>query len=344
MGEELCVPPPASVSTAVGLAACQEPALPSNGLKIGDRYMVNDVLAFQCEPGYTLQGRSHISCMPGTVRRWNYPPPLCLVGRPSAHTARPDPSGGALSCSPPPSWSPPGTGRPATPAHPSTGGALPATFGPDSRGKISNNNPNHSPEEDNSREPCGPPAATCGGTLSSLAGVILSPGFPGAYPSNLHCSWRITLPVGHGAHIRFLNFSTEANHDFLEIQNGPHPTSPLLGQFSGPDLPAALLSTTHETLVRFSSDHSQSRQGFRLAYRAYELQNCPDPPPFPNGYVVGSDYSVGQSISFQCYPGYILIGHPVLTCQHGTDRSWNHPFPRCDGRSAVPPGSHVLFL
>ncbi|KAF5922481.1 hypothetical protein HPG69_009527 [Diceros bicornis minor] len=62
----------------VGLAACQEPALPSNGVKTGDRYMVNDVLSFQCEPGYTLQGRSHISCMPGTVRRWNYPSPLCI--------------------------------------------------------------------------------------------------------------------------------------------------------------------------------------------------------------------------------------------------------------------------
>ncbi|KAM5312551.1 CUB and sushi domain-containing protein 1 [Glossophaga mutica] len=234
----------------VGLAACQEPALPSNGVKTGDRYMVNDVLAFQCAPGYTLQGRSHISCMPGTVRRWNYPAPLCT--------------------------------------------------------------------------------ATCGGTRSSMGGVILSPGFPGAYPNNLDCSWRIALPVGYGAHIQFLNFSTEANHDFLEIQNGPYPTSPLIGQFSGPDLPAALLSTTHETLVHFYSDHSQNRQGFKLAYQAYELQNCPDPPPFQNGYVVNSDFSVGQSISFECYPGYVLTGHPVLTCQHGTNRDWNHPFPRCD--------------
>lgn len=41
--------------TAVGLAACQEPALPSNGIKTGDRYLVNDVLSFRCEPGYTLQ-------------------------------------------------------------------------------------------------------------------------------------------------------------------------------------------------------------------------------------------------------------------------------------------------
>ncbi|XP_075853394.1 CUB and sushi domain-containing protein 1 isoform X2 [Microcebus murinus] len=234
----------------VGLAACQEPALPSNGIKIGDRYLVNDVLSFQCEPGYTLQGRSHISCMPGTVRRWNYPSPLCV--------------------------------------------------------------------------------ATCGGTLTTMGGVILSPGFPGSYPNNLDCTWTISLPIGYGAHIQFLNFSTEANHDYLEIQNGPYHSSPMIGQFSGPDLPAALLSTTHDTLIHFYSDHSQNRQGFKLAYQAYELQNCPDPPPFQNGYMINSDYSVGQSVSFQCYPGYILIGQAVLTCQHGVNRNWNHPFPRCD--------------
>lgn len=25
-----------------------------------------------------LQGNAHITCMPGPVRRWNYPVPLCL--------------------------------------------------------------------------------------------------------------------------------------------------------------------------------------------------------------------------------------------------------------------------
>uniref|UniRef100_A0A8C0H2N6 Uncharacterized protein n=1 Tax=Chelonoidis abingdonii TaxID=106734 RepID=A0A8C0H2N6_CHEAB len=234
----------------VGLAACPEPILPSNGIKMGDRYMVNDVLSFQCEPGYTLQGRSHISCMPGTVRRWNYPSPLCI--------------------------------------------------------------------------------AKCGGTLTNMGGVILSPGFPGNYPSNLDCTWKILLPVGYGAHIQFLNFSTEANHDFLEIQNGPYHTSSMIGQFSGTELPPSLLSTTHETLIHFYSDHSENRRGYKLAYQAYELQNCPDPPPFLNGYIVNLDYSVGQSISFECYPGYVLIGHAVLTCQHGINRNWNYLFPRCE--------------
>ncbi|XP_066534535.1 CUB and sushi domain-containing protein 1a [Hoplias malabaricus] len=234
----------------VGLTTCPEPVVPANGIKSGDRYMVNEVVSFSCEPGYVLQGHSHITCMPGTVRRWNYPPPLCI--------------------------------------------------------------------------------AKCGGTLYDMSNVILSPGFPGNYPGNLDCTWRILLPIGYGAHIQFLNFTSEDNHDFLEVRNGPQHSSSLIGQYSGSQLPPPLLSTTHETVIHFYSDHSQNRQGFRLTYQAYQLQNCQDPYPFPNGYIINNDFNAGQSITFECFPGYVLIGHSVLTCQHGTNRKWNHPFPRCE--------------
>lgn len=70
---------------------------------------------------------------------------------------------------------------------------------------------------------------------------------------------------------------------------------------------------------------------------AYELQECPDPEPFANGVVRGAGYNVGQSISFECLPGYQLIGHPVLTCQHGTNRNWDHPLPRCEGTALGSP-------
>lgn len=72
---------------------------------------------------------------------------------------------------------------------------------------------------------------------------------------------------------------------------------------------------------------------FTCTLLAYQLQNCQDPFPFPNGDIINTDYSAGQSITFQCYPGYVLIGHPVLTCLHGNNRKWNHPFPRCEGRN-----------
>ena len=124
--------------------------------------------------------------------------------------------------------------------------------------------------------------------------MILSPGFPGNYPSNSDCTWRVYLPVGYGrwsnlalmlpvlvrlfivlmvavyftgAHIQFLNFSTEAVHDFLEIRNGPLDTSTVIGRFSGTDVPSSLLTTSHETTVYYHSDHSQNKPGFRLEYQ-----------------------------------------------------------------------------
>ncbi|XP_036410979.1 CUB and sushi domain-containing protein 2 [Megalops cyprinoides] len=241
----------------VSLTSCPEPVVPMNGMKVGDRLQMNNVVSFQCEPGYTLQGNSHISCMPGTVRRWNFPPPLCI--------------------------------------------------------------------------------AQCGGIREEMEGMILSPGFPGNYPSNSDCTWSIYLPVGYGAHVQFLNFSTEANHDFLEIRNGPFETSSVIGRFSGQDVPPSLLTTSHETTVYFHSDHSQNKPGFRFEYQAYELQECPDPEPFRYGVVVGAGYNVGQSISFECQPGYQLVGHAILTCQHGTTRNWDNPFPRCE----VPCGGNI---
>lgn len=41
-------------------------------------------------------------------------------------------------------------------------------------------------------------SARCGGVLSEMSGVILSPGFPGNYPGNLDCTWQIMLPTGYG--------------------------------------------------------------------------------------------------------------------------------------------------
>lgn len=85
-------------------------------------------------------------------------------------------------------------------------------------------------------------------------------------------------------------------------------------------------------------------QSFILFFvSAYQLQNCQDPAPFPNGDIIKSDYSAGQSVTFQCYPGYVLVGHTVLTCLHGTNRKWNHPFPRCEGKSNPYPFG-VFFL
>uniref|UniRef100_A0A674EVE2 CUB and Sushi multiple domains 3 n=1 Tax=Salmo trutta TaxID=8032 RepID=A0A674EVE2_SALTR len=233
-----------------GLESCPEPQTPNYGIKVGERYMVGDVVLFQCEQGYSLQGNAHITCMPGPVRRWNYPVPLCL--------------------------------------------------------------------------------AQCGGSMTDVSGVILSPGFPGNYPSGLDCTWTVKLPTGFGIHLQFLNFSTEAIHDYLEIRSGTLETGTVIDRFSGPQVPKSLFSTTHQTSFFFHSDYSQNKPGFQITYQAYQLQSCPDPRPFRNGIVIGSDFSVGFTVSFECLPGYSLIGDASLTCLHGISRNWNHPVPRCE--------------
>lgn len=70
---------------------------------------------------------------------------------------------------------------------------------------------------------------------------------------------------------------------------------------------------------------------------AYELQEFPDPEPFTNGSIRGTDYNVGQSVTFECFPGYQLMGHTILTCQHCTNQNWDHPLPRCEGMSLAHP-------
>uniref|UniRef100_A0AAQ4P1M7 CUB and Sushi multiple domains 3a n=1 Tax=Gasterosteus aculeatus aculeatus TaxID=481459 RepID=A0AAQ4P1M7_GASAC len=236
--------------TAIGLESCPEPQTPNYGIRQGDRFMVGDVVQFSCEQGYSLQGNAHITCMPGPVRRWNYPVPLCL--------------------------------------------------------------------------------AQCGGSMTDVSGVILSPGFPGNYPSGLDCTWTVNLPVGFGIHLQFLNFSTEAIHDYLEIRSGTLEMGSVIDRFSGPVIPKPLFSTTHQTSFFFHSDYSQNKPGFHTTYQAYQLQSCPDPRPFRNGIVIGTDFSVGMTVSFECLPGYSLIGEASLTCLHGISRNWNHPLPRCE--------------
>ncbi|MBZ3869507.1 CUB and sushi domain-containing protein 3 [Sciurus carolinensis] len=205
----------------------------------------------------------------------------------------------------------------------------------------------------------------CGGILTKRKGTILSPGYPEPYDNNLNCVWKITVPEGagiqvqvisfatehnwdsldfydggdnnaprlgsySGVHLQFVNFSTETIHDYLEVRSGSSETSTVIGRLSGPQIPSSLFSTTHETSLYFHSDYSQNKQGFHIVYQAYQLQSCPDPRPFRNGFVIGNDFTVGQTISFECFPGYTLIGNSALTCLHGVSRNWNHPLPRCE--------------
>uniref|UniRef100_A0A8C0UA60 CUB and Sushi multiple domains 1 n=1 Tax=Cyanistes caeruleus TaxID=156563 RepID=A0A8C0UA60_CYACU len=325
--------------------ACFDPGNIMNGTRIGTDFKLGSTITYQCDSGYKIIEPSTITCVIGADGKpaWNRALPSCNAPCGGQYTGS---EGVVLSPNYPHNYTAGQT------CHYSI--TVPKEFvvfgqfayfqtalsdvaelfdGENSQARLlSSLSGSHSGET--------LPLATSNQILlrfSAKSGASAR-GFHFVYQGKrVYFWWKTQVPISLitgfqvlSAHIQFLNFSTEANHDFLEIQNGPHHTSSMIGQFSGMELPSPLLSTTHETLVHFYSDHSENRQGFKLTYQAYELQNCPDPPPFLNGYIVNSDYSVGQSVSFECYPGYVLRGQPVLTCQHGINRNWNYHFPRCE--------------
>ncbi|KAH8397987.1 hypothetical protein KR222_008302, partial [Zaprionus bogoriensis] len=118
----------------------------------------------------------------------------------------------------------------------------------------------------------------CGGRFEfETHGTIASPGSPGNYPRNRDCSWHLVAPNDKRIKLTFFSLQLEhhdsCNFDFVSI------TDVISGQelykFCSSEQPAPLLLPTHEAIVRFHSDETDSDLGFQLHYAVEErLSGC----------------------------------------------------------------------
>ncbi|KAJ3604935.1 hypothetical protein NHX12_026986, partial [Muraenolepis orangiensis] len=151
--------------------------------------------------------------------------------------------------------------------------------------------------------------ALCGGGLAGPAGVILSPNWP-----------------------EWLNIS---DSDMLTILDGDEVTTRILGQYVGGFSPFKLASTTPDLTVTFHSDPAGlvfgKGEGFVINYMEVSRNDsCPDLPEIQNGWKTTSHVALvrGARITYQCDPGYDLVGQDTLGCQ--LDLSWNTLPPFCE--------------
>ncbi|XP_062890271.1 seizure 6-like protein [Mobula hypostoma] len=176
--------------------------------------------------------------------------------------------------------------------------------------------------------------ALCGGELNTQAGVILSPNWPQPYDEGEDCIWRIH--VGEDKRIlldvQLLNLT---NSDILSLYDGDDLTMRILGQFVGSNAPLKVYSTTSDLTVRFHSDPAGlifgKGQGFIMNY--YEVSRndtCSDLPEIPNGWKTTSHREMvrGTLITYQCDPGYDILGSDTLSCQW--DLTWSNDPPFCE--------------
>ncbi|KAK2147338.1 hypothetical protein LSH36_558g01028 [Paralvinella palmiformis] len=116
----------------------------------------------------------------------------------------------------------------------------------------------------------------CGGSLSLIdtmsSGLIMSPHYPVNYPQNADCIWIITAPPNERIQIDFLEeFNIESHpncvYDFIEIRDGGTDNSQSIGKFCGRTLPGTQKSSGNVIYVRFRSDNSVPKIGFKLRYQ-----------------------------------------------------------------------------
>uniref|UniRef100_A0A452HGH1 Uncharacterized protein n=1 Tax=Gopherus agassizii TaxID=38772 RepID=A0A452HGH1_9SAUR len=117
------------------------------------------------------------------------------------------------------------------------------------------------------------PAFTCGGILSGESGFIGSEGFPGVYPPNSKCTWKITVPEGKVVVLSFRYIDLESDnlcrYDFVDVYNG-HANGQRLGRFCGTFKPGALVANGNKMLVQMISDANTAGNGFIAMFSAAE--------------------------------------------------------------------------
>ncbi|XP_073720299.1 procollagen C-endopeptidase enhancer 2b [Misgurnus anguillicaudatus] len=112
---------------------------------------------------------------------------------------------------------------------------------------------------------------TCGGNITGDSGVIGSQGYPGVYPPNTKCVWRITVPDGKVVVLsfRFLDLESDnlCRYDYVDVYSG-HANAQRLGRFCGTFRPGALVSTSNKMLIQMVSDANTAGSGFLAVYSA----------------------------------------------------------------------------
>ncbi|KAM6155456.1 seizure 6-like protein 2 isoform 6-T6 [Rhynchocyon petersi] len=346
------------------LLSCGFPPRPAHGdVSVTDLHS-GGTATFHCDSGYQLQGEETLICLNGTRPAWSSEPPTCIAScGGTIHNATlgrivsPEPGGAAgpnLTCR----WVIEAAEGRRLHLHfervsldedndrlmvRSGGGPLsPVIYDSDmddvpERGLISDAQSLY--VELLSETPANPLLlslryeAMCGGELSEPAGVVLSPDWPQSYSPGQDCVWglhvqeekRILLQV------EILNVR---EGDMLTLFDGDGPSARVLAQLRGPQPRRRLLSSGPDLTLQFQAPPGPPNpglgQGFVLHFKEVPRNDtCPELPPPEWGWRTAShgDLIRGTVLTYQCEPGYELLGSDILTCQW--DLSWSAPPPAC---------------
>uniref|UniRef100_A0A3Q4GG64 Si:dkey-34d22.1 n=1 Tax=Neolamprologus brichardi TaxID=32507 RepID=A0A3Q4GG64_NEOBR len=152
----------------------------------------------------------------------------------------------------------------------------------------------------------------CGHTLlAPESGTVASQNYPGTYPSNTWCKWRLRVPQGRTLRLLFGDFDVESSPGcsngsvMITDKNGEHSLGPLCGKLDAAGKNVTFNS--NEVTIMFKSGPHRSGRGFLLSY-ATDQQ-----PDLISCLQRGSHFSL-QHLSVYCPAG----------CQKVTGDVWGN--------------------
>lgn len=113
---------------------------------------------------------------------------------------------------------------------------------------------------------CSSLSVSCFFNFTSPSGIVLSPNYPEDYGNHLHCVWLILARPESRIHLAFNDIDVEPQFDFLVIKDGATAEAPVLGTFSGNQLPSSITSSGHVARLEFQTDHSTGKRGFNITF------------------------------------------------------------------------------
>ncbi|XP_049729509.1 deleted in malignant brain tumors 1 protein-like [Elephas maximus indicus] len=123
-------------------------------------------------------------------------------------------------------------------------------------------------------------SSSCGGFLSQTSGQFSSPFYPGNYPNNARCIWDIEVHSNYRVTVVFRDVQLESgcNYDYIEVFDGPYPSSPLIARVCN-GVSGSFTSSSNFMSVRFISDGSVTRKGFQAEYYSSPSNDSTTPWP-----------------------------------------------------------------
>lgn len=114
--------------------------------------------------------------------------------------------------------------------------------------------------------------------VKSTSGTIQDGSGIWEYEVDANCSWIISAPDNDSVinyKLSFDAFNTESGKDIVTIYDGETISAPVLGTFSGGSVPyGTFTSTGNKVLVTFTSDGSNTADGWQLKYTSTKANYC----------------------------------------------------------------------